>query len=308
MNGMLPPQWAQEPGCLMLPHIVVVRAAGAAVRPFLARQLTCDVGALAPGRPLFGAWLTAKGRVLCLLRLIAPDDAGVLLLLPAALASDVIARMRMFVLRDDVTLEPAPQMLVAGLAGSAVDAVAAAPLQDLGGHLLPLGAQPPSALLVGPPAAVQAVTAQVPVLDADRWHGLQILAGLPEVGPVTRESFIPQMLNLDRLGAVSFAKGCYPGQEIVARTQHLGRIKRRMYIARSAGDIVAMPGDPISVNGASDAPGRVVLAARVGSDQMLLVVLPLDAVACGAAFRLDGPQGPKLEISAPPYPLDDAIR
>lgn len=303
-------QPVREPhgGWLMLPDIAVVRARGSAVRPFLARQLTCDVGELAPGRPLFGAWLTAKGRVLTLMRVVAVDDQSVLLLLPAALASDVIPRLRMYVLRDDVILEPAPTLLVAGLAGRAVVTAARSLAPELEGCLVLLSTQPHIALLVAPLTAVQAFTTGLGerTLDADQWRGLQIRAGFPEVSPATRESFIPQMLNLDRLDAVSFTKGCYPGQEIVARTQHLGRIKRRMYIARNADlEPIAMPGNAIAVNGNMDAPGRVVLSAREGTGQILLVVLPLDAMVSGAEFRLGGPQGPLLAIGAPPYPLDD---
>lgn len=296
-------------GWLHLPDIAVVRARGGAVRPFLARQLTCDVEALARDRPLLGAWLTSKGRVLSLLNLVELDDASVLLLLPAALAPDLLARMRMYVLREDVVLEPDPRLQVAGLSGRAArDCIA----QLTPGALpapVPLSRAPDLCLLVGPATAVQRVAERLahPVLDTARWCAALIRAGLPAVEPNTRESFIPQMLNLDRLDAVSFTKGCYPGQEIVARTQHLGRIKRRMFVARGElGDALAQPGDAIAVDGALDAPGRVVLAARDGPGQILLAVLPLDAVAARAVFRLGAAHGPVLAISPPPYPLDAA--
>jgi hypothetical protein len=296
-------------GWLNLPEIAVVRARGGAVRTFLARQLTCDVEALAPDRPLLGAWLTSKGRVLSLLNLVELDDASVLLLLPATLAPDLLARMRMYVLREDVVLVPDPQLQVVGLSGRAARECIAQVTPGALPALVPLSRAPGISLLVGPAKVVQGVAGRLgqPVLEAQRWRAALIRAGLPAVELNTRESFIPQMLNLDRLDAVSFSKGCYPGQEIVARTQHLGRIKRRMFVARGElGDGLAQPGDAIAVNGAMDAPGRVVLAAREGPGQILLAVLPLDAVAAGAGFRLAAAHGPLLAISPPPYPLDAA--
>ena len=294
-------------GWLNQSDIAVVRARGRAVRPFLARQLTCDLDALGPGRPLLGAWLTPKGRVISLLNLVELEDTSVLLLVPAALAPDVLARLRMYVLREDVTLEPDPSILVAGLAGRAALDVASHGTPGTLPAPVVLSREPAVSLLLGAAAAVQAITGRLgdPMPDAQDWCAALIRAGLPVVGADTRESFIPQMLNLDRLGAVSFTKGCYPGQEIVARTQHLGRIKRRMFVARGDdGGKLAQPGDAVAVNDAMDAPGRVVLAAREGAGQIMLAVLPLDAVASGASFRLGDAQGPELAISAPPYPLD----
>lgn len=298
-------------GWLKLPEIGVVRATGNAVAAFLSRQLSCDIAALVPGRPMLGAWLTSKGRVITLLHLVALEDGTVLLLLPAELADEVLARLRLFVLREDVRLAADADLQVLGLAGRA--ARAAATVLPPGGELpalVPLGNTGDAALLLGPAAAVHGTVDRLGVaeLAAEHWRAALIEAGLPQVGAATRESFIPQMLNLDRLGAVSFTKGCYPGQEIVARTQNLGRIKRRMYIARAAaGAEPAQPGDPIAVDGAMDAAGRVVLAAHDGAQQVLLAVLPLDAVAAGAAFRLGGAHGPLLAISEPPYALDGAV-
>lgn len=296
-------------GWLHLPDISVVRARGGAVRTFLARQLTCDVEALAPDRPLLGAWLTSKGRVLSLLNLVELDDASVLLLLPAALAPDLLARMRMYVLREDVVLEPDPHLQVVGLSGRAARDCIAQLTPGALPALVPLSRARDISLLVGPATAVQRVAERLghQVLDAQRWCAALIRAGLPAVDLNTREDFIPQMLNLDRLDAVSFTKGCYPGQEIVARTQHLGRIKRRMFVARGElGAGLAQPGEAIAVDGALDAPGRVVRAARDGPGQILLAVLPLDAVAAGAGFRLGAAHGPLLAISPPPYSLDAA--
>ncbi len=298
-------------GWLRLEDIAALAVQGAATRAFLSRQLTCDLSPLAPGRPLLGAWLTAKGRALALMRLLDAGDGTVVALLPAALAEDVVRRLRMFVLRDDVRIEAAPQLRVAGLIGPAVAAAAAlCPPSGLPA-LVPISGE--LALLAAASAqSMEALLERLRVAgfeerDAGAWQLLLVRAAVPEIGPATREAFVPQMLNLDRLDAISFTKGCYPGQEIVARTQHLGRIKRRMFIARCDASVpVAGPGDAVTADAGGEPLGKVVLAARDGGAQEMLAVLALEAVAEGVPLRLGGAGGPALQVRPPPYPLADA--
>ena len=291
-----------------LADTAVLRLSGADVRPFLARQLTCDLAELAPERVLPGAWLTPKGRVLAVLQLLAaPATDALLAVLPASLSDAVCRRLRMFVLRDDVAIEPDDGLVVAGLLGPAVDAARATIAGAAAGPALArLPGDGDRALLVGSPTEVD------PVLEACAAHGAhsaddndwrlhQVAAGFPDVLPETQEEFIPQMLNLDRIGAVSFTKGCYPGQEIVARTQHLGRIKRRMFRALAPGAPPPAPGTPV-LGAGGQAAGRVVTAARAPDGTAhLLAVVSLDAVS--APLHLDAGDGATLQIVAPPYPL-----
>ena len=291
-----------QAGFVQLEDLAVLRLSGSATRDFLSRQLTCDVSQLRPDHAVLGAWLTPKGRVVSLMHVLERTDGVLLAVLPRELADDVIRRMRLFVMRDDVRIEPDPNETVLGLAGEAGDA-AARP-----GTLALAALSNGLTLAVGPLEAVRAIAEQLSsrgfaALSREQWELAQIRAGLPAVVASTREAFIPQMLNLDRLGAVSFSKGCYPGQEIVARTQHLGRIKRRTFLARTDEQApLARPGDSLpSADAASS--GKVVRAALHDNGQDLLVVLPLDAVRSGTRFSL--PDGARLEVSPPPYALDE---
>jgi folate-binding protein YgfZ len=290
-----------------LDDAAVLRLTGADVRAFLSRQLTCDLAALAPGRALTGAWLTPKGRAIALIHLVEAANGSVLAVLCAALAEDVCRRMRLYVLRDDVAVAVADELVVAGLAGDAVGA-AEAVCEPGSTPVARLAIDGPLALLVGEPGAVDGTLgalAGVARGDGDAWRRHLIAAGVPEVTPATRETFVPQMINLDRITAVSFTKGCYPGQEIVARTQHLGRIKRRMFRALLDADAVPAPGTTV-LDAAGDSVGRVVSAAPSEEGAVhLLVVVALDAVSNATALHLAGPGDPQLRLVAPPYPLED---
>jgi folate-binding protein YgfZ len=283
---------------------------GSAVRDFLGRQLTCDVAALAPGQPQFGAWLTVKGRVHALLRLIdrAPDRIDAIV--AAALADELIRRMRMFVMRDDVSIEVDARQAVLGVWGDCIAALGNRASQSGDLTTVQVATHPPLAMLVGSSVDLQSVCAEHAGSrgDAAQWRRMGIEAGLPQVDSATREAFIPQMINLDRLGAVSFSKGCYPGQEIVARTQHLGRIKRRMFIARAANagpDEAVQPGDVIVGGGGEDIGGRVVSFERTADGCVMLAVLPLDSDSSSKVVRIQDASGTALEVFAPPYSLTD---
>jgi folate-binding protein YgfZ len=144
---------------------------------------------------------------------------------------------------------------------------------------------------------------------ADAWELLDIEAGIASVGPDTSDAFLPQMLNLDRIGAVSFTKGCYVGQEIVARTQHLGRIKRRMYRAHWNGGSSIGPGDTLEGCGDPASPRAQIVNAKALPDGGfdLLAVIPIDVAgsvpASGFALR----DGSRLTLEALPYALEDEI-
>jgi tRNA-modifying protein YgfZ len=221
----------------------VVTVDGRDAANFLQGQLTRDVAALGDGGVALAALLTPQGRVIATPWLARVGD-GCALVLPSALAPAVRERLVRFVLRAKATL--AVQDLDAPLAR----AVAA---------------------LVGDHGA-----GEVPGLAADeRWALALVRAGVPEIGVEASEEWVPQMLNLDLLGAVSFEKGCYTGQEIVARTQHLGRIKRRML--RFAADAAPPPPPRTALYCDGEKSGEVVLAAPAGSGVELLAVVSLEA-------------------------------
>lgn len=217
-------------------HYGVLALRGRDAGAFLQGQLTRDVPALGDAELGLCAILTPQGRVVAAPWLARAVD-GYDLLVPAALVAPLKERLQRFVLRAKVTLAPGP----------------AAPL-------------------VARLAATLGVAAEAP---AAHYALALIRAGVPEVGLAASEAWIPQMLNLDLLGAIGFQKGCYTGQEIVARTQHLGRIKRRLFrFALAAG---APPAALAALLADGAKVGEVVLAAPAGAGAECLAVLNLDA-------------------------------
>lgn len=251
-----------------------IHVAGRDAIPFLQGQLTADVTHLAAaGAARLAAYNTPQGRVIALLRLVPYAD-GVLALLPRALAQPVVDRLRRYVLRSKVVLRVADELAFAGLPARA-DAVAAGPAKPLpeGAVLVRfLGRD----VLAAPRDALAAALAADgrATLAPESWRAAGIAAGDPEVEPPATEEWVAQMLNLDLLDAISFTKGCYTGQEIVARTQHLGRIKRRTFRYRTRGGLPT-PKDALLLDGAK--VGEVVTSAPVGDAVELLAVVGLEA-------------------------------
>ncbi|HCS43459.1 MAG TPA: folate-binding protein YgfZ, partial [Pseudomonas sp.] len=139
--------------------------------------------------------------------------------------------------------------------------------------------------------------------ELNQWLLGQVRAGIGQVMPTTRELFIPQMLNLQAVGGVSFKKGCYTGQEIVARMQYLGKLKRRLYRLQLDAGELPEPGTPLFSPTHGSAIGEVVLAARAGQNIELLAVLQAEAVE-GGDIHLAALEGPALHLLDLPYQLD----
>ena len=216
----------------------LLRFRGADAAKFLQGQLSNDMTALDADRLLLAGLHNAQGRVLALLRLVAPAPDDVIALLPAELAEPIAAQLRRFVLRARLTI----------VNESAVDAMGAAA------------------------AAVPALAAAL--RDDSRAAG--VAAGLPQVYAATSGEFVSQMLNLDCIDAISFNKGCYTGQEIIARAHYRGRMKRRMQRFVSAAEQALTPGQPIRLGDGRTA--RVVDAAlRADGRTEFLAVTALSA-------------------------------
>ena len=285
----------------------VISFRGSATREFLGRQLTCDIDELTVNAPLFGAWLTAKGRIITLMRLIEVDTQHVLAVLPASSCEVLLQRMPMFVMRDDVKIGLEADYKVFGAWGSSVATFNEQINVADNRHCITLSIEPPLAMFIAVSDFDATALGQPDTsneLRVQHWQALNIEHGLPQVLEPTRESFIPQMLNLDRINAVSFSKGCYPGQEIVARTQHLGRIKRRMFVAHTEASNV-QPGDIIVSHDGKHIGGRVVNVALGEKHTSLLALLPLGSDSIAQAVRLHDASGATLEVHTPPYTLSD---
>lgn len=235
-----------------LPQIGVLEVLGPEAGKFLQGQLSNDVLRLTVGAAQLTALHTVQGRVQALLRLLRTAEQDYLALLPRALIADVLATLRKRVFRARVTLSDASdRWSVAGALAPPANKPHA-PV-DASGRCLVLEA--PGAAAAGSEAA---------------WRRLDIRAGLPQVYPATQGEFVAQMLNLDVLGGIAFDKGCYIGQEIIARAHYRGRVKRRMQRFAAPATPPLSPGDSLTLPDGSVA--RVVDSAQVDSGQEVLAV------------------------------------
>lgn len=279
MNSFLENQTLAVP----LSHLGLIEVSGADAESFLQGQLSSDLRELSPSRAQLSSFNSPKGRMLAVLHLFRTPDSTFLELHRSVLDA-TLKRLRMFVLRSKVTLEDASAHRgVLGLAGPG----AATLLKDLG---LPAPASAlelawakdvaiirrqgdnPRFTLCAPLEHLnelsRVLTGKAATVNGNAWKLLEIEAGIPTVYPETSDHFVPQMCNLDALGGISFNKGCYTGQEIVARVHYRGAIKRRMVKIRLAADPPA-PGFKLE-------NGEVVDAAPHpdGGSLALVVVTP----------------------------------
>jgi len=248
---------------------------GPDARGFLQGQLSSNLDEVTPTRGQLSGWHDPKGRVLAFLRVL-PRGEGFLLVTHADLAGAIEKRLRMYILRAKVTVQAGPPVF--GVAPGHAGPVAIGTGLEPGAEPLDAACNASASAMRMPGHAGWLVVGELGALPAPAnaaavgaWERAEIEAGIPEVYPATSGQFVAQMLNLDRLGAVSFTKGCYPGQEIVARAHHLGRVKRRARLFRVAGPPPA-PGEALA-----DAGGTVVRAAASGEHCLLMAVVPDDA-------------------------------
>ena len=260
-------------------------AAGDDARAFLHAQLTNDIENLPPGRACHAGWCTAKGRLLATF-LVVPFSGGFLLQLARDLAPAVAKRLAMFILRSKVKLNDVTgrwQQYGLWHAGGPSGELAAV--------------EEPGKVAVRIDADRVLVLSNAPMpadASADDWTLAEVRAGRVLITQATQDQFVPQMVNLELSGGVDFQKGCYPGQEIVARAQYRGEVKRRLYRLRGA--VLKAGQDLYTDESRKQATGKVVNAAGEES----LAVLPV-AIAEAKAPVLAQPQASALEILSLPY-------
>jgi len=281
----------------LLDDLGTLRIAGAEAGKFLQGQLSNDVTVLSAGTLLRAGLHNPQGRALALLGLIDAGDDGILAVLPRELVSTVAAHLRRYVLRSKVTLsDDSASYRVLGLAGSDAGAAVA-------GLRVACGLPGDERMLLLQPA-----TAPSPGADAmarEAWRALDIAAGLPQVYGATSGQFVAQMLNLDCISAISFTKGCYTGQEVIARAHYRGRIKRRMQRFLSAAPLRLAAGDAgVLADGRSF---RVVEATQHADGRCeFLAVAAMAAGAEGAATEAaagDAGAGATSSVAAVTLPL-----
>jgi tRNA-modifying protein YgfZ len=206
---------------ILLDDLGVLRFTGADAARFLQGQLSSDVMRLGAATSLLAGYHNPQGRTIALLRLIqlAPDD--ILAVLPRELAQDVARRLSLYILRAKVKLADVSERF--NIHGLVAAGGAEPPASQDATALVRLADAPARWLKVSPAAGADNARG-----DRQRWRSLDIAAGQPQVYAATSEEFVAQMLNLDALGAIDFDKGCYTGQEVIARAHYRGRVKRRM--------------------------------------------------------------------------------
>lgn len=300
-----------------LTHLGLIAVTGPDAMAFLQGQLTNDVRELSARHTQLSGYCSPKGRMLASFRVFRIGET-IYLQLPHHGVDALVQRLRMFLLRSKATVEKAGDDLVAiGIAGECAEGLlrehfAALPAQA--------GAMACSAELVairvpgpvprfeilGPAPAMTSLWDQLAtgatVVNPPYWALLDIRAGIPSVFPETADAFVPQMANMQLIDGVSFTKGCYAGQEVVARMQYLGKLKRRMYLAEVSTDTPPRPGDELHADGSrsEQAGGRVVDARRNADGRYELLAVVEIAAAETGEVRL-GPHGPILAFKAPPY-------
>lgn len=324
-----------------LTHLGLIEASGDDAANFLHGQLSSDMLKLGANRAVLAAYCSPKGRMLASF-LVCRDGDAILLQLPADTQATVQKRLQMFVMRAKAKLNDASQQRVAlGIVGDA----AAQALAGFIGQALPTipfevtvssntssavadaasetAAKISSSLLIRMPDAdgrsryqwiVDPETAMRawPVLvaasaaaGAANWRLTEIHAALPAVVQATQEKFVPQMINFELIGGVNFRKGCYPGQEIVARSQYLGKLKRRMLLARIASAEVSAGMEVFSSTDPEQPCGQIVNAELAAAGHSDCLVELKTAMLEQGTIHLGSAHGAQLDMLPLPYPLTD---
>lgn len=296
----------------------LIRASGEDAAPFLHNLLSNDIQHLGPQHAVRASFCSPKGRILADF-LVWREGTDYLLQLSADIHPAILKKLGMYVLRSKVKLSDAGDDLVLiGVSGSGVSSALRALGSDDPAHAMDLVRFDAGAairlddrrcqLAVRGGMATQVwstlLAAQLLPVGSPAWRWLEIGAGIPHITQATQEEFVPQMANLDLIGGVSFSKGCYPGQEVVARTKYLGKVKRRTYRARIDGSCPTPGTDLYSPDLPEQSCGKVIQAAPGPAGGCELLASMLMSSAEGGEVRVGSGTGPRLEFLPLPYSLE----
>lgn len=289
-KGNMTPPAPEETVLADLSHAGEIAATGVDAISFLQGQISTDTLELNADTSQFSSWSNAKGRVITLLRLWQCDET-LYLSLPQALLPSVLKRLSMYVLRAKVTLtEASDRSARFGLAGKDAEVLLSETGAPVPRHInqvtraadlqiIRLHGDVPRYAIHGTYVALSELwrallEAGTRTTGEDGWALRRILASEPSIYPETSEHFVAQMLNLEELGAIDFKKGCYTGQEVIARAHYRGAVKRHMLRAETRGTEAIRPGTAVLLPRTDQAVAEVVDARRdaAGNAQMLLVV------------------------------------
>lgn len=290
-----------------LPGLGVIRAHGEEAAKFLHGQLTNDFSLLGLSEARLAGFCSPKGRLLASFVGFKRAHDDILLVCSRDLLPAVLKRLSMFVLRAKLKLSDASEAFqVRGLAGT--DA-AASPWRKTdgtdGSHTITLhpAAGQGRALWIAP---AETTVPALPALSDARWDWLEVMSGVARVSQPVVEAFVPQMLNHESVGGVNFKKGCYPGQEVVARSQFRGTLKRRAYLV--AADAPLAAGQDVFHSSDAEQPcGSVALAAAHPDGGWNAIVSMQTSAAAGGSLHAGSATGPQLTLLPLPYALLEDI-
>ena len=295
-------------GVSPLHHLGVIQVQGDDAAKFLQGQLTQDFVLLGPDQARLAGYCTAKGRLLASFIGFRAGADTILLVTSRDILASTLKRLSMFVLRAKARLSDASGAYgLYGLAGDALGTAGLAPAAPWTRtprgdasvvELYPADHQR-RALWVGPAGDPPPNGS---VLEPALWSWSEVRSGVATVTAPIVEAFVPQMLNYESVGGVNFKKGCYPGQEVVARSQFRGILKRRAYVAHADSEVAA--GHEVFHDSDATQPcGLVAQAAPAPAGGFDAIVSIQTAAADGGALAVGGADGPRLTLEAVPYPL-----
>jgi folate-binding protein YgfZ len=279
-----------------LKDTAVLAFRGPEAAQFLQGQLSCDTGQLSAERMQLAGLHNPQGRVLALLRLLQREPGEILALLPRSLALTVSDQLRRYVLRAKVQIQEASaEFQLLGIEAESSEAAT----ESLGGKPLLLESQSGRAYALLP--AAMAIDPTRIREDRSRWERLELEAGIPQLTPATSGQFVAQMLNLDLLHAISFTKGCYTGQEVIARAHYRGKVKRRMqrFSTRAALNLA-----PASSWRLADGRRAQIVQSLPGTDAQVefLAVAPIVSEGVASEEEAGVSEAGTLECSPLPLP------
>lgn len=289
---------------IVLPSLQVIELVGADAIAFAQAQFSSDVLAQANGHWQFSAWLSPQGRVRAFFHLLRDDDEHLRLILRGGDAREMTSALQRFVFRSKVELRVLDNVQVLGCTHAQVIADSCGEVAtgttiagDIRHTNLSVPGDPSRWLLLCG-TATDALTCTDPGLNSNQWLLADIRAGLPELTPALQDQLLPQWLGLDRLGAISVKKGCYPGQEIMARLHFKGGNKRGMYLVEFDGDCVPQADVPLAAcDERHESAGRIVMAAHTATNRIVALATLHDELA-KTRVRMVDPAGSEIEVLA----------
>ena len=264
-----------------LPHLAILDVSGEVAQSFLQNQVPSDIRLLTPEKAQISGWCTAKGRLLTTF-IVWPQNSGYRLVLAADVRDSIAKRLKMYVLRLKVQIGVSEDQVYGLLNPTTPLRTLPLPAEDwqvsTTGDMTAVRLDATRCLLTGPASAFTTLSGELAQGSTEDWVRADIAQGFPLVSQATSEHYVPQMVNLDKLGGVSFKKGCYPGQEIVARTHYLGKIKRHLYRVSATQPLqVGQEVRATALNGQACGSLVTVAPSTDGQSWLALAVLQEDA-------------------------------